>query len=403
MKRFIYIITISIAILACKKETKVDSINKIEVDPKLNRVENIFEIIGDLSLFQIAKNQSQNESVDHIKKIVKNKKTYLLLSWTEKLYLIDHLGNILAKIDNKGFAPGQYRSLNDIAFNENTNEFYAHDKDKQQFLIYDVELNYLRNELVGYNFKNFIFYENNLVLYTSNLKNYINDSLFNYNILVVDSEYDLIYSGLEFEPVPDGTELFTLNTIRPLQKHPNFVFFNDLFVDSIYSITTENVTLFGGFNYSNKTLNNELKAKSHKNILEALTAKDMQLSKTIDWGATLQAITKNLLLYSYSSENIGHISIKSLQNHKKYKTYKFPDFKDDAINRLHMSMFTILDEDDHYLYSLIYPLVLEHIIDSWKKYNNIESDEFTQQMDAILKNTEPDGNQILLRFKLNQF
>lgn len=403
MKRFIYIITISIAILACKKETKVDSINKIEVDPKLNRVENIFEIIGDLSLFQIAKNQSQNESVDHIKKIVKNKKTYLLLSWTEKLYLIDHLGNILAKIDNKGFAPGQYRSLNDIAFNENTNEFYAHDKDKQQFLIYDVELNYLRNELVGYNFKNFIFYENNLVLYTSNLKNYINDSLFNYNILVVDSEYDLIYSGLEFEPVPDGTELFTLNTIRPLQKHQNFVFFNDLFVDSIYSITTENVTLFGGFNYSNKTLNNELKAKSHKNILEALTAKDMQLSKTIDWGATLQAITKNLLLYSYSSENIGHISIKSLQNHKKYKTYKFPDFKDDAINRLHMSMFTILDEDDHYLYSLIYPLVLEHIIDSWKKYNNIESDEFTQQMDAILKNTEPDGNQILLRFKLNQF
>jgi hypothetical protein len=129
---------ISFLIISCSSSTK-ETINELESisinlqDAKSGRFDSIFTVEDLISL-----KDSEGNPITKIKRILSLEKNYWILS-SEKILHLDSNGEILNQLSNQGQGPGEYQSVDDIRWNENSNLLEVLDKNSGKLLRFTVE------------------------------------------------------------------------------------------------------------------------------------------------------------------------------------------------------------------------------------------------------------------------
>jgi hypothetical protein len=129
---------ISFLIISCFSSTK-ETINELESisinlqDAKSGRFDSIFTVEDLISL-----KDSEGNPITKIKRILSLEKNYWILS-SEKILHLDSNGEILNQLSNQGQGPGEYQSVDDIRWNENSNLLEVLDKNSGKLLRFTVE------------------------------------------------------------------------------------------------------------------------------------------------------------------------------------------------------------------------------------------------------------------------
>ena len=388
-----------ISLCSCKnKETKSSDqeTNYIIVDLNENYKENIFNIIEELDVNQLSKKGNSNFTFYPIVKTVIVKDNFYFKNKNDGIYLVKKDGDLIKSFSAKGFGPNEYRLLSDFDVNTISEELFIYDFAKQRFLVYDLFLNYKRTENIGFNFVSFKFIKNDIALFTGKHRNNLNNTFLDYDLLVVNKSFDLKATSIPFDY--KKFETTRLHLSNPFNSYRNHFIFNDLISDTIYKLSKNSIKPFKHFKYKNGTFNKNLKLDSHKILLNEINEKPEKFNE-LDFFAHLKSANNNNIIYNFSHG--GRQSIYSFTNFKNsnVKNYEFPLIYN---NSDHKSIFEIQTSTDEKFISIVYPHVLKFIKDQYlEKFT--KEDNLTRKIDAILENTFPDGNQIILKFKIKDF
>jgi hypothetical protein len=391
IRKLTYLILSILLILSCNKNNlEKDNTLIIKYD-KSKKKSNIFEVIKDVKLYKLAK---QNEEIilPNIRNIIKIKKKYFYSSDINNgTFLIsDSIGNLHSSFNKLGPGPQEYSEL--TCFDVDDDYIYIYDFQKQNIKIYDYAGNFQKSNKIAYYFRDFIKTDYGYVLFTAKHSNKINEELLNFDLLLINNTGNVLKKYFPFNP--DFYSTVRLHKSSPFYKTNNTLLFNDLMSDSIFSIGTKNIDkkLKYSFMYKTKTL-----TKAQINQPQDILIKDLlkisNSSEDISYFANLKYISSENILYNYKK---GASSIYVFFN-KKNNSEKLYSFN--KINIENESIFSPFFNEDDNLVSLIHPYSLTFLKNEYLKYNGKDS-IFIKRINKLINNTEEDGNQLVMKYKL---
>jgi len=395
-KHIIYFIIIFLLNISCKN--KKDSIildNQLNVDYNFEFKNNIFNIIKDVEIFQLNNENINNFVFNKISKIVTYDNKFYLKSNKNEIYKTTNTGNFIKVLYKQGIAPNEYREIKDFAINSKE-ELYVYDFQKQRFLIYDLDFRYLRTENIGFNFMNFEFIKNgNLALFTAKHRNKVNEKFYDFDIIILNNKFDILKTFLPFDS--NKFETIRLNTSKPFSNLDTLYLFNDFISDTIYSISDSSIKPYKYFSYQGKTLTEKYKLSSHELILNDLK-NNFEKFNELDYFANLKGLNNNKIIFYFDHKGKESIFSFFSSTTKNIINYKFPKEYNSQEYRKFLEIQSV--ENEKFI-SITYPITLKFLKSQYLIHNN--KDKFTKKIDDILKNTEPDGNQIIIKFNIKDF
>ncbi len=285
-EKYIFGITcIAILLTNCKNYNEFDKNFKT-----INTTDNISELIID-SCFTIEKIlplKKDNEIyINFISKIFYADDGYILWdNFQNNIFKYDAKGNCTWKITNKGHGPGEFMHINDICLDLNDHTFYVLDGMQQhKVLKYNIiNGNFITENKIQFSAiafhqfdsGEFAFYVGNN--HSENVKN-------NYsNLIVTDSEFQILNSGINFDKNWTGVSI----------KHGNS-FFCNIGIDSLifspqlpeigntYLITPQKIEPYYRFETENNYLQSKLKKIPVNSASEWLKDKEMEYNISNFW------------------------------------------------------------------------------------------------------------------------
>lgn len=393
-------LSIFILLFSCSRQNKSVSksskANNVIIDSKISSEGNIFDVIEIVDFFQL-KDTSNIESVTfkNIKKALLIDSIFYLKGDSDLLYSFSSEGNYIRTLHSQGTGPTEYREIKDFNINENTDEVYIYDFQKQKFLIYDLKFNFIRTEKIGFNFFSFDFINDNIVIYTAKHRNKINDSIYDYDLIILNKESKIIQKSIPFDS--EKFSLFRFHKEDPFYRIDNRLYFNDIVSDTIYSIdNTINVESI--FSYRNKTLSKEELTLGHDDLLELFQSQGEIYFNNRDVMANLIAINEKYIISNFYGEGADITTIQSIKN-RGIKNYTFPNDITDLDTK---GILKPKIAENSNLYSFIYPYSLQFLRDQYLEKYKVKN-EIVEKMDKIINNSFEDGNQIVLKYKLLDF
>ena len=367
-------------------ENKKEDYEILLVDSSLNKVNNLFDIIDDVEIHYI----NGDKPLANIKDCIFFEESYYFLS-RSKVYITNVEGKLLYEIDKVGKGPGEYSKITSFNIHPKDREIYLYDFTKQTFHIYDLQGNFLRDDKIGYNFMAFEFIDNLLYLFTAKHRNKVNDEIFDYDILILNEDRELIDKKLWFDH-----EKFTntrFHKYRPFFKFSNTFLFNDIISDTIYQLNRAFVKKHI-FKYSNASWSKEDKKRPHSELPEIFKSTDF---KDKDILASLVGANKDFFIYTHTHNlKANYTSFFSLKT-KKVKNIEVPEWKQRII-------FDIKDASlKGKFVSVVNPLVFPYIKEQYQKYNKVKSDAFTDKLDTLYERHGDYDGQFLFKFKVKTF
>lgn len=394
----ILIILLFSLIFSCAKTSSIDLANdQIPIDSSVDIKKNIFDLIEQIDVAEVKTLNSQNLNLNPIEKIVEYKGFFLLLTNDDEIHILDSDYRLVNTLSSKGFGPNEYREIKDFGIRSETDELYIYDFQKQRFLIYTLDLDFQRIENVALNFIEFEFLNNgNLALFTAKHQNVIDDNYLDYDLFIVDKEYNVLNKALPFQN--EKFETIRLHNSKSFYKFEEGLVFNDFISDTIYKISNKSIVPLFEMKYLNKTLDDEFKKMGHSDILGKLKT-DPNDFKDMDILANVCAINEDFVLSNFSNNGENIFSILNFKS-RNFKNYSFPNgFNDEDHKKILKPYINSKGE----CFALVYPYVLEFLKKQYIDKYNDTSNLIIEKFDSILDNNISDGNQVILRFNISNF
>jgi len=386
-----------IAIISCK-ESSTDPNNDlaIEVNSNGDKKDNLFDIVSINEVVQFQGfPENQFEFITYGEKYKGN--YYLMTSKYEgKLYITDSDGNFKNVINNKGKGPFEYRQLTSFSIDKKNDELYLHDFEKQFFHVYDLDGNFIRIVPTGFNFLAFCFHEDLIYLFPAKHENYVNETPFNYDIIIVNRDFEIVGNHLPFDVNKFRT--YRAHKQYPFYKSNDSIYFNDLLSDTIYQLKNSSLEKIYVPKYINKTLSQEFRNKPHSEMFDEFRNNPQSYTE-FDLLFNLSWISSSHIVTQFANSNMAYHNFKSLKTGRNYN-YVFPEKY--RSNVKYQLLFQPISTNGEKFTSLVYPYILDYIRDEYMLKYDAGSD-LIMKIDSILANTIPDGNQVMVEFEFKNF
>lgn len=182
MIRKICYLLLYIAIFSSCKNTTLEERNSLVVgDNKLNKLNNIFDFIEDVKLYEIKKANEEYVFPNFRKFISKNNKYFYSSDMNDGSFFIsDKNGNVLNSFNKKGFGPDEYTEL--TSFDTKSDSIFIYDFQRQNIKIYDHTGKFLKSNKIAYYFRDFIKTSYGYLIFTAKHSNKINEKVLNFII-----------------------------------------------------------------------------------------------------------------------------------------------------------------------------------------------------------------------------
>jgi|OM-RGC.v1.003522930 hypothetical protein len=393
MIRKLSYLLLSITIFLSCKNSNVDKKNSLIIeDNKLKEINNIFDFIEDVNLYEIKK-ANEEYVLPNIRKLISKNNKYFYSSDINNgsFFISDNIGNILSSFNKKGFGPDEYTEL--TTFDTKSDSIYIYDFQKQNIKIYNHKGKFLKSHKIAYYFRDFIKTNYGYLIFTAKHSNKVNEEVLNFDLLFIDEEGKVLKKFFPFNP--DLYSTVRLHKSSPFFKDYNDIYFNDLMTDSIFKINTDlTKQLKYTFFYKTKTLSKKQISQPQNILISDLMKMGSSFEKTY-YFANLKAISDKNILYSYKKGASSIFASLNKENNSK-KIYTFN--QDKTENELILSPFFI---ENDYLVSLIKPYNLKFLKNQYLNYNGTNS-IFLKKMNKLINKMEEDGNQIIMKYKLKK-
>lgn len=391
IKNRMYIVIIILITLASCRERENSSLKRIELGKKENTVDNITDLIDINQVTPVLMPDSItfgifNRGVSFDDKFVFNDGIY-----TGNFVVVDSMGAFISSFSKLGDNPDEYKEVTSFSVEDN-HELIVHDYQKQRFTYYDLFGNYIRRENIGYNFRNFLFLNNYLYLFTAKHVNKVQERVYNCDLLIATGD-SLVGSYLPFNP--DDFQTTRIHNPRPFSIFSGKLFLSDMLSDTIYRIENATMNPEYYFDYHNKTLPDELKLKGHEQLAIKMTQDQADLMQ-YDFLAGLSATGNDHFIYCYVHKMkvvYGIYKISSGQN---------KEFQSESFTPTFSKIFEPFTTNDSGNFICVVPLhSLEFIVEESKR--NKEILPLANKIIALKSQIKDPEHPILLKYKVKIF
>ena len=395
---FQYTWVLALVLVSCNGNLKFlkdedDPIN-ITLDPDINRTHDVFDIIQNISWHPVNLEGKAHEIASSIVRSRYDAGFHFFQTTEGLIMVVDSQGNLCHTIDVMDVVP-ELEEITDFDVHPVSHYIYLYDFFKQRFFILDREGHFIRISNVGYNFKSFALLTNDhLVIYTAKHTNKIDDQVINSDILLLDSNYQIVLNALHFNS--DTHHEFRIHPTNPFFKNHNQVFFRDLFLDATYSFNFHSMEQEIRYNYKNGTVDQEFKSQDHLQLLESMTPSHPKLRK-VDFLAQTQAITESHILSSYVHH--GQRMIYNSLHASNGRQTNFV-FENEELETTHRHIFEPIAVSGLTLFSLINKDDLTYLLNEWiQLHDDVQSQKFEELLNCDIEDYHSNSS-IILSYQL---
>ena len=320
------------------------------------------------------------------------------------LYIFNKKGKFIFKIDNYGRGPGEFYMLEDLYVNEEKGIIEVYDIGNQKNLFYDFNGNFIKEWKHNLYFSNFQKNNNgNYFLGTEYTTNVINDKLYSYNLLILDSNKQIISTHSYFdEKKSEHLAYAQYNNFYKFKGKLNFIY---AMCDTIFYIKDDlSVTPRYLIDFQKNTLPRKLIEKYYDDVIRF----NETLQKT-NYAYHINNLgeTKDLVMFNFKCQKSSFLSIYS-KNSKKVKfgdklIFDFDGFKLNTKLTAMLSAMHFVDNNE--VVFIIEPVVLKKWLKEIVAQNKSLKKKVFNNSELVktIKKLNTNDNPVFMYCKLDDF
>lgn len=283
------------------------------------------------------------DSMDLIGKVDKvvfySKKIYVLdRSIAKAIYIFTEQGDYLAKINQLGDGPGEFKEPFDIIIDSKLNHIIVYCKQSRKLIYYNLYGGFIKERKTELNFRSFAIHQDTYLFFTHSIYNYIERyGEVSYDLIALDHSGNLINKQFP-NNMESGKSGIVITHNKYFTENNDGLFLSWVFNDTIYKISKVNQAVpfcyfdFGERSIPEHVINNNDDIYIYKDVV----MDGMYWSKygpfvatdnlfLINISAGISNETKSNFYYILFSEDLdSKIVFKEMENEKDDGVFSFP-------------------------------------------------------------------------------
>jgi hypothetical protein len=187
---------------------------------------------------------------------------------TKSLFIFSHKGKYIAKINNIGDGPGEFRDPYDFTINTDLKQIVLYDRYKTKLLFYDLNGKFIEEKSIGLNFRSFNYLNSKYYLFTHSIYNFLdNFGEITDDLIILDKSLNVLKTYFKNNSKQGiGIGIFTFDDYFTVAD--NKLFLSIPLEDTIYVIgNNDNVLKYCQFNFQNsRTPPPNRKSQNYSNL-----------------------------------------------------------------------------------------------------------------------------------------
>lgn len=343
----------------------------------------------------ISLKNSEATPITRIKRILSRENNYWILT-SEKIFHLDSNGKILNQLSNQGQGPGEYQSIDDIRWNENSNLLEVLDKNSGKLLRFTTE-GVFQNE-----WKNPYLY-----LATSFIPQGDDYYIYCGVFFNGDGNRAVLVSGKTGEKIKGFSQIGKERNYLSVLNNDTFYnkggeiefFYSDS--DTLFTLGESGARAKYFFDFGKFQTPEEFFDRDFENIMDFRNkAAENDYASVF----SIQPTNNHIFIFVIQGSKFFTGILKRSTNEVRVTEGWYSDFGGDFSNLSSYLVYTPVGSDDQFIYFSIDPYAIKSEIDKLKE--NPTSLEFLKEnplINHILKNFDSYDNPYLLKVRVNNF